>query len=166
MSKQESGDLTKLIDYLEIKLGMVDRKANIVFIKGNHDNYLMRLKAIRRVDVRDYLILGDFCFLHGDRDFTETCDKRVKCWIMGHLHPAVKIEDVKGVRVEKYKCFFEGEFKEKRIIILPSFNPCVEGSDPRDMEMDIPWKFNFDEFDVLVVGEGLEVLNFGKLKNL
>ena len=30
LSKQESGDLTKLIDYLEIKLGMVDRKASFL----------------------------------------------------------------------------------------------------------------------------------------
>jgi len=50
---------------------------------------------------------------------------------------------------------------------MPSFFAYTEGSDPRDNEMGFPWKFEFDRFVVKAVsGNGLEVLDFGKLGKL
>ncbi|MDP3881540.1 MAG: metallophosphoesterase [Nanoarchaeota archaeon] len=164
LSQQERGDLTKLIDYLESKMDKGNYK--IVFIKGNHDNYLLNLRTIGKVEVCDHLIMGDCCFLHGDKDFVEAWDKKINYWIMGHLHPAVKIKDYRGVRVEKYKCFLEGEFKGKKVIVLPSFNPYSEGSDMREERMDLPWEFEVEKFNVKIVGENLKVLDFGKLGKL
>jgi uncharacterized protein len=102
--------------------------------------------------------------VHGNRDFPEIHEKRVKVWVMGHAHPAVKLSD--GVKAEKYKCFLEGRFKGKKIIILPSFFPLVEGSDPREIYTGLAWNFKIEKFKVRAVGESLEVLDFGELRKI
>ena len=103
--------------------------------------------------------------MHGDRDFSENYDKKIKYWIVGHGHPAIKISD--GVKVEKYKCFLVGGFKGKEIIVVPSFFAYSEGSDPRENDLGLTWKFNFEKFKVFAVnGDLLEVLEFGKLRNI
>ncbi len=163
LSNQEWGDLIRLLDYFERKLG---EEGELIIIKGNHDNYLLKLGKRRKIEVKDYLIIGKYCFLHGDKEFDEIYDEKIKYWIMGHLHPAVKIRDKERVRTEKYKCFLEGKSEGKKIIILPSFAGHSEGSDPREGRVEMPWKFNLLEFRVRVVGTNLEVLDFGKLEKL
>lgn len=145
----------ELIDYLSGKC------KEIIFVKGNHDVITESVLKKRELKVVDYYKWGEFCFLHGDRDFDEIYGREVKCWVVGHGHPAVKLSE--GVKVEKYKCFLEGKFKGKKVIILPSFFPIVVGSDPRENDLGIVWKLNYDKFSVKIVSEGLEVLDFGVL---
>ena len=56
LSRQESAELTRLIDYLETKMKRDDEGREVIFIKGNHDNYLLNLKAIKKVRVCNYFI--------------------------------------------------------------------------------------------------------------
>ena len=49
------------------------------------------------------------------------------------------------------------------MIIVPSFFGINEGMDPRNEWDDSVFDFNFNKFDVFVVGEKLDVLSFGKL---
>ena len=103
-------------------------------------------------------------FLHGDRDFKEVYDKKIKYWVVGHGHPAVRLSD--GMKVEKYKCFLVGCFRKKKVIIVPSFFVGNEGSDPRENDLGLAWNFDLKSFNVVVVGENLEVFDFGKLRRL
>lgn len=153
--KQELNDVLGLFDYLEKK----SRK--IIVVKGNHDKIIEPIVMKRSARIEDFYIYDEFCFLHGDRDFSQIYDKKIKYWIMGHGHPAVKISD--GIKIEKYKCFLIGKFKEKEVIILPSFFSLMAGSDPRENDLGLAWKFGLGKFKVWVVGENLEVLNFGQL---
>lgn len=157
-SEQEWNEGRKLIEYLSKKCN------KIIIIKGNHDNYLQNLVGRKEIEVLDYYILEEYAFLHGDRDFEEIKDKKIKVWIIGHAHPAIKIGN--EIRKETYKCFLTGKYGDKEIIIVPSFFGMREGSDLREYESNLAWKFNLNKFKVKAVGEKLEIFDFGKLDKL
>lgn len=158
--RQEWSDVSGLFDYLG------ERAKKIVIVKGNHDTIIEPIASERRIKVVDYYVSGEMAFLHGDRDFKEIWDKKIKMWVVGHGHPAVKLRDAGEVRVEKYKCFLVGKFRGKEIVIVPSFSEVSVGSDPRDEGIKLAWEFDYDRFDVFVVGEDLKALSFGRLGKL
>ena len=159
--KQEWNDVLGLFDYLEGKC------EKIIVIKGNHDKIIGPIASKRNVEVKDFHVIGGICFLHGDRDFKEIYGGKIKTWVVGHGHPAVKISEPGGAKIEKYKCFLVGRFKGKRVVVVPSFLDYPEGSDPRENDLGLAWKFNFDNFEVRVVQDkGLDVLGFGKFGKL
>jgi uncharacterized protein len=140
---------------------------DIILIKGNHDtidySFSDRLK--------DYFIDGEIAFTHGHQAFPEIFDKKIKIIVMGHLHPSVILSDSQNIKREKYKCFMEGTFKSKKIIILPSFLATIEGTTINNIEEEyedyfsiIPKK-SLINFEVYIVGEK-EVYDFGKIKKL
>lgn len=141
-----------------------DKCKEIIIVKGNHDALLEPILRDYSLKLVSFYIWEDYAFVHGDKDFDEIHDKKIKTWVMGHMHPAINLSD--GVKTENYKCFLTGKYKGKEIVIMPSFFPFAEGSDPRDSGIDIPWKLNFNQFRVKIIGEELEVLDFGVLKNI
>ena len=161
--KQERNEVLGIFDYLSTKL---NKDGRLIITKGNHDNILEPIvKKRESVEIRDYFILDSFVFLHGDRDFPVIYDKKIKYWIMGHGHPAVKLSD--GVKIENYKCFLTGKFHGRKIIIVPSFFEYVEGSDPRETDLKMAWDLNLEKFNAWIVGDNkLEVLDFGELGKL
>ncbi|MBI2632224.1 metallophosphoesterase [Candidatus Pacearchaeota archaeon] len=158
--KEERYGIVNLFDYLEGK------RSEIVVVRGNHDNFLLNIIGKRGYDLKNFYIWRRYCFLHGDSDYKEIYNKEIKVWMMGHLHPAINLRE--GIKEERYKCFLEGEFKGKKIIILPSFIDVNEGIDVLNFrfEGNLPWKFNFKKFKVRVIGEKEEVFDFGILGRL
>lgn len=140
---------------------------DIILIKGNHDtiDYSFSDK------LKDYFISKDIAFCHGHKDFPEVFSKEIKTIVMGHLHPSIILSDKKNIKREKYKCFLIGKFKNKKIIVLPSFLATVEGTTVNSVEYEyfdsfsiIPKKILLN-FEVFVVGED-KTFDFGKIKNL
>ncbi len=158
ISQGERTEAWDLINYLK------DRSNKVVIIKGNHDVLVDYIIDKEKVSVQNYFIWNEFCFVHGDRDFPVIYDKTIRYWIMGHAHPAITLRE--GSKAEKYKCFLVGKYKDKNVIILPSFFSANEGTDPRDFELDLAWPLKIETFEVKVVGDKLEVLNFGKISRL
>ena len=154
---QEWKEVVDLIDYLSEKC------SKIIIVKGNHDKIIGPIAEKKQIEVVDYYFFEGFCFLHGDGDFLEIHDKRITCWIMGHAHPAIKISD--GVKLEKFKCFLVGKFEGKEVVVVPSFFEGNAGSDPRENDLGLAWKFNLKKFKAKVVS-GLGVLDFGLLGKL
>jgi uncharacterized protein len=159
-NRQEWKEVSELLKNLKKRCG------EVIIIKGNHDNYLENIALRMGVEVTNEYLWKEFCFMHGDVDIKEAYRKEIKCWIMGHAHPAVLLQE--GTKKEKYKCFLVGKYKGKKVIILPSFFPLIEGSNILGDIISLPWKFDVGNFEVIVAGEreSLEGLNFGKLKNL
>jgi len=156
---QEWNEVLKIFDYLGKKC------KRIIVIKGNHDNYLENIASKVGVEIVDYYILGETCFLHGDKDFGEVWAGGIERFVIGHVHPAVKLRD--GVKLEKYKCFLKGKYKKREVIVVPSFMNYPVGSDPREGVIGLAWDLDFGDFDVKIVEEnGLKVLDFGKLGKL
>lgn len=159
-SHTSSQEWREVLDLLEYLLGKAEK---ITIIRGNHDNFLSNVvKNKENIKLVDYYILEENAFMHGDKIFSEVLDKKIKKIFLGHMHPAISI--AKGVKEEKYKCFLTGKYKDKEIIILPSFFPLVEGSEVSIEDTNLALKLNLSSFEVYIPA-GIEVLDFGKLKN-
>lgn len=158
ISRQEWNDVSRIIDYLKEKC------KKLVVVKGNHDNILEPILKKHKMKMIGCYVWEGFAFTHGDEDYDELWSEDVDTIVVGHGHPAVKLSE--GAKMEKYKCFLVGKFRGKNMIVVPSFIEYYAGSDPRDEEVVLAWDVNFGNFDVKIVGEDLEVLDFGKLKKL
>lgn len=136
----------------------------LIIIEGNHDKILFPILRKLGVVASDYYLWKDFAFFHGDKDVEGIYERGVKYWVLGHGHPAITLYDES--KKENYKCFLVGPFRRNKIIVVPSFFPLIEGTDPRDFDLGFFWKFNFKNFNVKIVGDNLKVLDFGKLEEL
>jgi len=115
-AENEWKEIGEVMNYLR-------RKAKeVIVVKGNHDAIIdSMIEKLDKVELVDYYLWGGIAFLHGDRDFPEIHEGDVKVWVMGHGHPAIVLEEDVGVKKEKYKCFLDGKFKGKDVIVVPSF---------------------------------------------
>ena len=106
---------------------------------------------------------GKILCLHGDKIPNKELLKDVSTIILGHEHPAVSIKE--GPRAELFKAFLIGKWNRKRIIVMPSFNLVVEGTDVLKERVLSPFlKGNLRNFNVVVVGDKL--YEFGKIRDL
>jgi putative SbcD/Mre11-related phosphoesterase len=155
-----------LHELLKILRNYVENENRIIFIKGNHEKNEKNEKFL------DFYIEKDIAFTHGHKDFLELYDKKINLIIIGHLHPTITLRDKMKIKKEKYKCFFIGEYKKKKVIILPSFLSITEGisaeefsENERDFSI-IPQK-ELLKFEVFACQElGVKALDFGKLSSL
>ncbi len=141
------------LDYLSSKC------EEVIIIQGNHDPIIKPIAEKKNIKVVGLLEVGDSLIVHGD-EIVETKLKRI---IVGHEHPAITV--VEGSKREKYKCFLKGKFKGKEIIVVPSFNPLLEGTDVLQGKVLSPFLKKLEEFEVFIVSEG-EAFGFGKVKDL
>ena len=101
--------------------------------------------------------------IHGDRTPDKELLKGVSTIIIGHEHPAVSIKE--GPRAELFKAFLVGKWKKCNIIVQPSFNLVVEGTDVLKEEVLSPFlKGNLGNFEAVVAADKL--YGFGKLNYL
>lgn len=158
ISGQEWQDALELID-------LIKKQAELVIIKGNHDKILDKIAEKRGLKTKPYFIFDKIAILHGDEVVLDVLDKKIKILIIGHDHPAVSLSD--SVKVEKYKCFLLGKYKDKKLIVMPSFFNLVEGSDIKKEKMLSPFlkSSKINDFEVFVLGDD-KVYKFGKLGRL
>jgi len=155
ISRQEWNETTAILDLL-MKYGKV------VLVKGNHDTILAPIARKKELKTVNYFILGDICFLHGDKMIENKETAKCKTLIIGHEHPSISLHE--GMKAERYKCFLAGSWKNKKLIVMPSFLPIIEGSDIKQEKLLSPYLNNIKNFEVFVVGD--KIYRFGKLKNI
>ena len=161
ISEQEWRLTLRLLDYLSKYCN------EVVLIKGNHDTILGPIAKKRNVKVLDYYLIeinkNNILVIHGDKIPNKDLLKNTNTIIIGHEHPAVSIKE--GARVELFKCFLRGKYKNKNLIVQPSFNLVTEGTDLMKEELLSPFLHqNLDNFEVFVVAD--KVYGFGRLKAL
>ncbi len=161
---EEFNEFRDFIIYLKKDLG-IDR---VVLIKGNHDNFIDRLKEPLGVELfSQEALISEFLFFHGEK---LPASKEGRMLIMGHLHPAISFHNSLGVR-EKLKCFLHGKLKDGReIIVMPSMNYYAEGmsvniEDVSEASPIFGKMLNINNMEALCLGED-ETLNFGKISEL
>ena len=156
ISDQEWRDTLKFLDLLARHCD------KIILIKGNHDIILgpiAKKRSLKLVD--DYSIDGIF-IAHGHQIPDKSEFTKAKILIIGNEHPAVAIKDT--VRKETYKCFLKGKFKDKIMIVMPSFNPVTIGTDVLQGVFISPYlKQNIDNFEIFVVQD--KIYPFGRVKD-
>ena len=162
ISEQEWRNTLKFLDLLSKHCN------EIILVKGNHDTILEPIAKKRNVKVEDYVIVktkkqSKVLIVHGNKIPNKEVLKEVSTVIIGHEHPAVSLKE--GPRVEQFKCFLKGSYKGKNLIVQPSFNTIIEGTDVlRDKILSPFLKQNLDNFEVYIVED--KAYRFGKLKGL
>ena len=134
----------------------------IILLKGNHDPLLPSIVKRKGITLRNSYRLKDFLIMHGD--ILPKNEVKEKVIIMGHEHPAISVSD--GITTERVKSFIKGKWKDKIIIVLPSFNLVTEGTDVKSDRLLSPFLKDVSNFEAFAVPEFDKVLYFGKIKNL
>ncbi|MEM2031466.1 MAG: metallophosphoesterase [Candidatus Pacearchaeota archaeon] len=157
ISKQEWQETLELLDLLL-------KKAKVILVKGNHDTILEPIARKKNLLVKDFYCFDDVCVLHGHKFLldAEIFSKKIKILVIAHDHPAISLSE--GIKQEKYKCFLLGKYKDKKVIVMPSFLPFPEGADVKKEKMFSPFLKNVKNFDVFVLGD--KVYYFGKVKDI
>jgi len=140
----------------------------VIQIKGNHDNFIIYVCKRHGVELYDSLSLGGYFFVHGH--FYAEPPGDVHTIIIGHEHPAVALYDEVGGK-EKVECFIYGDFKGKKLLVLPAFSYLAQGSDINlipQHEFLSPYlkKADFEKLSVYGISSEVGVLDFGRLSSL
>ena len=150
ISDQEWSDILTFIDHYS-------EKAELIFIKGNHDAILSIVAKKKNINVKERIEIDDISIIHGDKLFKDL----KKTIIMSHEHPAISFKERHD---EKFKCFLVGKYKSHDLLVLPSFNPLIEGSDVTKEQFLSPYLKNIENFTIYVVQD--KIYNFGKVKEI
>ena len=155
ISEQEWRNTLKFLDLLAKHCN------EIILIRGNHDTILGPIAKKRNVKVVDNIAVGKVLATHGNK--VPDILKNYSTIIIGHEHPAVSLKE--GPRIEQFKCFLKGKYHGKNLIVQPSFNAIIEGTDVLKDKILSPFLHqDLNNFQVYIVED--EVYNFGKLRNL
>lgn len=111
---QEWNEIESIIDFF------VDR-AELIVIRGNHDNFLKGILRRRGIDMHNAYTLGKYIFAHGHKDIEIPSDKVL---IMAHEHPSITLRDEVYATV-KIPCFLYSP----QIIVLPAVSLYAAGTD-------------------------------------
>ena len=152
--KQEWRDILEFFDYFKDK--------EIIIVKGNHDVLLDPIIKKRNVKLVKYYKIKNIIILHGDSIPTDKDFLESKTIIIGHEHPAISFKERLN---EKFKCFLIGEWKDKKLIVLPSINMLTYGTDlTKETQLSPFLQQDLDDFLVYIVED--KVYKFGKFENL
>ncbi len=155
ISDQEWRETLKVLDLL------LKHAQKVVLIRGNHDSIVGPIAGKRNVEIVESYTVGGIIMLHGNRLLE--IPKQAKTIIIGHEHPAISLRE--PGRQERFKCFLKGKWKRKNLIVMPSYNPLVEGSDVLNGCALSPFlQQNLGSFEVFVVED--KAYNFGKLSRI
>jgi len=159
ITRQEWQEALNLIEFLK------ENFDEVILLKGNHDNFTKFIAGKTGLKVYETYSEGDFIIMHGDKIPADIMGKNESTIVIGHEHPCIGIRN--GERLEKIKCFLRGNYKEKNLIIMPSFNFITEGSDILHEKPLSPFLKNISTEYFSVYGvENFEILYFGKIKDI
>ena len=152
---QEYKDSINFLSYLI-------NKYKVILIKGNHDKILNVIAEKVNLKTQLFYNKGNIYIFHGDFIPKDLFFANSKIIIIGHDHPAISLE--KNKRFEKYKCFIKGKYKNKLLIVQPSFNTLTIGTNILKEKMQNPLIRNIKDFEVIIIED--KAYKFGKVKNL
>ncbi|MGD1060803.1 MAG: metallophosphoesterase [Methanomassiliicoccales archaeon] len=115
-----SRNLSQEWDEVRRLLAVLQEKAEVVVIRGNHDNYLATIASKLGVEIVNEYHLAGMTFAHGH----EPCEERPL--VIGHEHPSVRLCDDVGGFV-KVPCFMH--LPMEQILVMPAFSPLAPGTD-------------------------------------
>lgn len=99
---------------------MISEDAQVVVVKGNHDNYIQNIIAESGILAVDHIDIMGYRLEHGHEDSGR------RPVIIGHEHPSVRIPGAVGGGL-KMLCFVHAE--KEGVIVIPPFSPFSSGND-------------------------------------
>lgn len=104
LGAQEKREIEEILSFFKKK------NSEVVFIRGNHDNYASIVTSRFGVEPRPYYKVGAFLIIHGHQGLGEAISedllRDVEVVIYGHEHPSISIRDRLG-KIAKFPCFLE-----------------------------------------------------------
>ncbi|MFH0970779.1 MAG: metallophosphoesterase [Candidatus Diapherotrites archaeon] len=137
----------------------------ILIIKGNHDIAIEPIARFAKIEIETegfFLEKSKTFVCHGHEIPDEKKWKNAHTIVIGHDHPAIMLKD--GATKQQFKCFLIGNWKGKRLIVVPSFNFASTGSDPREGVLSPFLKGNIHAFRAWLVED--HAYDFGTLDEL
>jgi len=153
INRQEWDEILYLFDFI------LDKKLELVLVKGNHDPILFPLAKKRGIEVIDKWDDNEVSILHGDKILLDLKENVV----IAHEHPAISFREKPS---EKFKCFLVGKFGKSNLIVMPSFTTLNPGTDISKGKFISPFLNNLSEFSCYLIDDDGEARDFGKIRNL
>ena len=116
-ARLEIDEVREVVEYL-------DSKADLSFVRGNHDNFLAGALPPGQ-SLPESIGLGRFRVAHGHRE-QGTPPKGVVATILAHEHPSLRLRDTVGGRSSAPAFLFE---PATGTLVLPALSPLAPGSD-------------------------------------
>ena len=105
-----------------------ERKMALDLVKGNHDNFIDRYgESMGFTAHTGSASIGKYLFFHGDK-LPSLGGKRPRMLISGHEHPSIGVLNPAG-RIERLRCFLLGDYKGRRLMVLPAIGYFATGSE-------------------------------------
>ncbi len=164
LTRQERGEIRELVAKIR------SNDCEIVFVRGNHDNYLGIIASALSIGYVDSLQLGEILVIHGHQEIGEKLDD-VDTIIIGHEHPSISIRDDVGY-VAKFSCLVKMPLAiGKTLIVLPALSVYMAGNnislDKENYLSPIIRKFGLiNEAIPFIVDEDIGVFELPKLSLL
>lgn len=163
LSPGERHRALELIEFLD------ERFDQILLLKGNHDRGIEYLaEQACCLEIQNSWRRDELMIIHGDRHPPQGELGGAKLVLIGHEHPAVGLRSPFSGRLEVYKAFLHGPYRDKRLLIQPSFNLLVQGSDLARERVISPLicEEQLGEFKVYPVSDQGEIYPLGSLAAL
>ncbi len=158
INDQEWKNISQVIDLL------LKHSKELIIIRGNHDVTLPWIIRKKGIELVDYYKIKDILICHGDKILVEVSNPNIKVIIIGHEHPAIGLKDKS--RYESFKCFLKGEYLNKILIVLPSFNTLTIGTDILRSKLLSPFlQGDLKKFQAFII-ERDKIYNFRKIRDI
>ena len=150
--KAESAFIGKVLDEMR-------GRTELIGIKGNHDRQFARDFESLGISLLDEWHEGSITVAHGDR-LPQRLSEGERL-VVGHLHPAIGLEDAVGVRQRVPAFLVVGP-----VVVLPAFSPFAAGLDVwRTMPQEIAL-LSRGESPEAIAATGSRVVKLGPLDRL
>jgi putative SbcD/Mre11-related phosphoesterase len=147
-------------DEVRTILGLLTEAAEVIVVKGNHDNFLQNILSDSGLLVSDYVDMAGFRLEHGH------VDSGKRPVIIGHEHPSVRIPGAVSGGM-KVQCFVHE--KNSGVIVLPPFSPFSSGNDlvpdRKGVMAEALKTSDYENADIYAVTE-MGIIKMGKLKDV
>ncbi|MHB8360766.1 MAG: metallophosphoesterase [Thermoplasmataceae archaeon] len=159
-SRNLSQEWTDVIHFIE----RFEKKVELTFIRGNHDNYLKTILSKKNIELNETYENEKYYIYHGDTDRSFR-----KLTILGHEHPSIVLRDKVG-GMFKIPAFVYNE--ESRIAITPALSFFSSGTDVTESLISeehftpVLKHINSEKFRVFGITEEFGIVDFGYLFDL
>jgi len=148
-------------DALKEFIKFIQEIGDVSVILGNHDKVTKYLLE-KDINISKKIIMGNVLITHGDKIDKESMQENIQTIIIGHEHPAIILSD--GQKSEKYKCFLKGAYGNKDLIVMPSANTLIEGTNLLSEKLQSPYLKNIEKFRAYLIADN--IYDFGRIDEL